>query len=97
MSLPVRFLPEARQDAIDSRRWYEQRLKGLGALFSQALADAMDRIQAHPFQYPQVMGPVRRVILPRFPYAVYFRVEPNEIIVLAVHGRQDPSRWQQRV
>jgi hypothetical protein len=42
------------------------------------------------------MGAVRRVILQRFPYAVYFRVEAHEIIVLAVHGRQDPNRWQKR-
>ena len=97
MSLPVRFLPEARQDALDIRCWYEQRLGGLGDLFSQSLADAIDRLQAHPLRYRQVADPVRRVILQRFPYAVYFRLEPGEIIVLAVHGRQDPSRWQKRL
>ena len=42
MTLPVRFLPEARQDALDIRCWYEQRLGGLGDLFSQSLADEPD-------------------------------------------------------
>jgi plasmid stabilization system protein ParE len=51
MTLPVRFLPEARQDALDIRCWYEQRLGGLGDLFSQSLADAIDRLQAHPLRY----------------------------------------------
>jgi len=31
MTLPVRFLPEAQQEAIESRNWYEQRQAGLGA------------------------------------------------------------------
>ena len=96
MTLPVRFLPEARQDALDTRAWYEERQSGLGTLFSKTLAAAVERLQAAPLSYPQVMGAVRRVILQRFPYAVYFRVEAHEIIVLAVHGRQDPNRWQKR-
>jgi toxin ParE1/3/4 len=96
MTLPVRFLPEAQQEAIESRNWYEQRQAGLGAMFAQALADGVQRLQDRPLRYPAVVGPIRRVILQRFPYAVYFRVESEEIIVLAVPGRQDPSRWKKR-
>ena len=97
MTLPVSFLPAARQDAIDTRSWYEDRQSGLGAMFSASLVAAVERLRAAPLSYPQVIGPVRRVILQRFPYAVYFRVQPDEIIVLAVHGRQDPGHWQKRV
>ena len=63
MTLPVRFLPEARQDALDTCAWYEDRQSGLGALFGKSLAA--------PRSYPHVMGAVRRVTLQRFPYAVY--------------------------
>ena len=35
-----------------------------------------------------------RAVLKRFPYAVYFRITADEIIVLAMHGRQDPLGWQ---
>jgi toxin ParE1/3/4 len=96
MTLPVRFLPEARQEAIETRDWYERRQPGLGTLFAQALAAAIGRLQAQPLTYPVAMGEVRRIILQRFPYAIYFRIEPTELIVLAVHGRQDPRRWQKR-
>jgi toxin ParE1/3/4 len=96
MTLPVKFLPEARQEALDTRAWYEDRQSGLGALFSKSLAAAVERLQAAPLSYPLVIGAVRRVVLQRFPYAVYFRLEVDEIIVLAVHGRQDPNRWQKR-
>jgi hypothetical protein len=35
-------------------------------------------------------------VLRRFPYAVYFREQGAEILVIALNGRQDPRRWQQR-
>ncbi|MCX5949952.1 MAG: hypothetical protein NT158_01950, partial [Cyanobacteria bacterium] len=40
-------------------------------------------------------GQIRRVVLSRFPYAVYFREQDTEILVIALHGRQDPRRWKQ--
>jgi len=35
-------------------------------------------------------------VLQRFPYALYFSQQGAEIIVIALQGRQDPERWQQR-
>jgi plasmid stabilization system protein ParE len=34
----------------------------------------------------------------RFPYSVYYVVEPSQIVVLAIfHGRRDPKQWRSRV
>ena len=34
----------------------------------------------------------------RFPFAVYFRIRSDALVVLAVfHGRRDPTVWQRRV
>ena len=49
-----------------------------------------------PAAFPCVHGAVRRLVVRRFPYAVYFREVGDEIVVLAIHGRQDPNRWQER-
>jgi plasmid stabilization system protein ParE len=46
--------------------------------------------------FPCVHGAVRRLVVRRFPYAVYFREAGDEVLVLAIHGRQDPRRWQKR-
>jgi plasmid stabilization system protein ParE len=46
--------------------------------------------------FPLIHGQIRRVVLSRFPYAVYFREQGTEILVIALHGRQDPRRWKQR-
>ncbi|MCP9779336.1 MULTISPECIES: type II toxin-antitoxin system RelE/ParE family toxin [Cyanobium] len=90
-------MPEARQDLIETRQWYDLRQAGFGTVFARAFADAIERMQAQPLSYPAVVGSIRRVILQRFPYAIYFRVETDEIVVLAVHSRQDPGRWRERI
>jgi hypothetical protein len=51
---------------------------------------------AIPDPSPLIHGQIRRLVLKRFPYAVYFREQGDEILVIALHGRQDPKLWQQR-
>jgi plasmid stabilization system protein ParE len=96
VSRPVRFRPEAEAEVLETHQWYEQRRRGLGTEFDTGLMNVVQRIAENPFQFPRVRGEIRRAVLSRFPYAVYFRIHVAEIIVLAVHGRQDPGRWQSR-
>ena len=92
----IDFRPQAEAEAVETRDWYEGRRHGLGGEFRAALEETVDRIVSNPFMYPRVRGETRRAVLERFPYAVYFRVTGEDIVVLAVHGRQDPRRWQSR-
>jgi plasmid stabilization system protein ParE len=92
----VAFRPQAHDEAIEVRRWYEARRPGLGDEFAAELASAVARIVEHPFAHPRVHGETRRAVLNRFPYTIYFRATADQIVVLAVHGRQDPARWQRR-
>lgn len=47
--------------------------------------------------FARVHHEIRRVRLRRFPYAIYYRILSDEIVVLAVmHGRRQPRRWQSR-
>jgi len=54
------------------------------------------RIAEKPLLFQRVHSKTRRAVLPRFPYAIYFRLVDTQIIVLAIHGRQHQSRWQSR-
>ncbi|MFM7550964.1 MAG: type II toxin-antitoxin system RelE/ParE family toxin [Cyanobacteriota bacterium] len=96
MKRKVRVLPEALKDLIETQRWYASRQPGLGQAFAEAIAEAVERIVRDPATFPCVHGAVRRLVMRRFPYAIYFRDVGNEILVIAVHGRQDPRRWQDR-
>jgi toxin ParE1/3/4 len=92
----VSFRPDAEAEALETRDWYEGRQPGLGAEFRAALDETIDRIAENPMQFRRVQGEIRRAILNRFPYAVYFREASSDIVVLAVHGRQHPRRWESR-
>jgi plasmid stabilization system protein ParE len=92
----VSFRPEAEAEALETRDWYEGRQAGLGAEFRAALDETIERIADGPMQFRVVRGETRRAILSRFPYAVYFRAAGDDVVVLAVHGRQHPRRWQYR-
>jgi plasmid stabilization system protein ParE len=63
--------------------------------------EEVDRAQAsivrNPLAYPRVHGEIRRALVPRFPYAIYFHIGADELVVLAImHGRRLPRRWQSR-
>ena len=92
----VVFRPQAEDDVLAVREWYESRRAGLGKEFGEAVNALVNRIAVQPLLYLRVHLETRRAVLARFPYAIYFRPTEVEIVVLAVHGRQHPSRWQAR-
>ena len=96
MTRGVIFRPQAEHEALEVRRWYEALRPGLGDEFGAEVDATVARIAEHPLAYARVRGETRRAVLTRFPHALYFRVTAEDIIVLAVHGRQDPSRWHTR-
>ena len=77
--------------------WYERERPGLGLEFAAELRSAYDRVINSPFGY-QVLGlGVRRALVRRFPYVVYFVIEGNVVEVIAVlHTSRDPLEWQRR-
>lgn len=88
--------PEAADDASEVQAWYESRRAGLGREFGVAIEALIGRIATNPFMFHRVHGEIRRAVLSRFPYAIFFRPSGDQIVVLAIHGRQHPSRWKTR-
>ena len=96
MALQVVFRPQAEDEVLEVRHWYESRRPGLGQEFGRALDLLIARIAASPLAFPRVHNETRRAVLSRFPYDIYFRVADEALVVLAIHGRQHPSRWRRR-
>ncbi|WP_198265788.1 type II toxin-antitoxin system RelE/ParE family toxin [sulfur-oxidizing endosymbiont of Gigantopelta aegis] len=75
----------------------EQR-QGLGFDFKLCADEAITKITRSPIIYKKVFQDVRRVILKRFPFGVYYLVDNDAVIVLAVlHARRDPENWKSRI
>ena len=89
--------PRADLDIEAAFEWYEKEQLGLGREFLHELRATYNRIVEGPFKYQHLRSGVRRALLRRFPYAVYFAVEGTVIVVLTVlHASRDPAEWQRR-
>jgi plasmid stabilization system protein ParE len=94
MALPLVFRPGVGRDLAVARMWYERQLRGLGEQFLACVETTFDTIEQFPELSAPVRGDVRRAMVPRFPYAVFYRVEPQRLTVLAVvHTARDPKLW----
>jgi plasmid stabilization system protein ParE len=97
MSLPVALTDEAEADLEEDALWYEQQA-GLGAALVAEVRDVLRRLSATQEMHQKVLRDVRRALVKRFPYSVFYRVYNDRVEVLAVfHNRRDPSVWQSRV
>jgi toxin ParE1/3/4 len=91
------FRPQAQSEILETRVWYDDQRPGLGRTFAAAVEETLSGIVRNPLAYPRVHGETRRALVPRFPYAIFFSIVADELVVLAVmHGRRHPRRWKLR-
>lgn len=84
MSLPIALSIPARDDFVEAGLWYEDQRRGWSAQFEHRLDAAFLAITERPASFPVIRGDVRRALLDQFPYAIYFRVMPDHILVIAI-------------
>lgn len=97
MKLPVVLRYEAQDEFDEAFDYYESARAGLGVDFAARVQQVFDRISANPQLHAVVFADVRKAVVKRFPYCVYYRSHPTHVEVLAVfHSRRDPSIWQGR-
>ena len=95
----IRFLvrPAAAADIDEAYLWYEGQRPGLGNEFLIAAQAVNEAIAQHPYLYPVVHRNTRRALFRRFPYALYYRIYDEVVVVVAcMHGRRSSKRWQSR-
>ena len=84
--------PEAKRELADAYFWYQEKRTGLGDEFLLCIDAAIQQARRSPEMYPVVHRNVRRALVRRFPYGVFYIVRPKAIVVLAFfHGRRNPK------
>jgi len=98
MSLPVELRSAAADDIQQGRRYYEDRLAGLGDRFVREVTKVLTRISDMPELYGVVARGVRAEGVKRFAYVVYYRVKPMHVEIIAVlDGGRSPRVWKSRL
>jgi plasmid stabilization system protein ParE len=93
----LRLTPEAEDDLADTYAWYEEQRAGLGDAFLRALDATIASVQRQPEAHQLVDETMRRALLRRFTYGVFFEVVAKEIVVYGIlHCARDPKSWKRR-
>jgi len=92
MTYRLVFREQVADDAARAHAYYEARSAGLGNEFLELFYSSARDIVRNPLLYRVVHRDFRRRLLPRFPYAVYYRVLKEEVAVCGLfHCARDPS------
>jgi plasmid stabilization system protein ParE len=90
--------PEAEAELLEAVQFYERRVAGLGASFLREFESAISAIEEAPERWQLMEGGLRRFLMHRFPYGIYYRVEGEELRILVVkHHRRHPDYWKHRL
>ncbi|ATC64538.1 hypothetical protein CMV30_11555 [Nibricoccus aquaticus] len=102
MSWRVVLRPEVEGDVAEAAGWYEERHKGLGAMFVEEVITVWDELAENPLlnsRRDQAKN-VRWRYPKRFPYRIVYEVfdEERVVVVAAVlHATRADRHWRARV
>jgi toxin ParE1/3/4 len=94
----VDYHPAVEVELREIRQYYEERSPGLGIQFIDELERQVLALAATPERWMIVTGEIRRCLMRRFPYIIYFRrVGADSIRVTVVkHQRRHPDYGRDR-
>ena len=96
MRLIVR--PEAESDLLQGFLWYEGQQPGLGVEFLTEVSRCQQSIEQRPLSFVRIDNTLRRAIVRRFPYALFFLVDAEQIsVVAAFHMARNPDALSLRL
>ena len=95
--MTVRFLTPASNELVQAIQYYEDQRIGLGREFLLEIEQVVDLITSFPSSWPIYTGNLRRALVKRFPFGLFYRVTQKEIVVAAVMDlRRDPDAVSHR-
>ena len=87
----IKILSSAVEDLHAGRLFYEKQSEGLGDYFLNSLFSDIDSLCLFAGVQSKVLG-YYRLLSKRFPYAVYYSVDDDDVVIRRVLGlRRDPE------
>ena len=83
MTYQVIVRPEAEREIQEAFEWYEERSEGLGLEFLRVADACLSIVQRNPEAYPIMHEEVRRALLRKFPYALFYLIREDTIVVIS--------------
>jgi toxin ParE1/3/4 len=100
MNRQITILAPAELEIKAAAGWYNDLRAGLGLELTIEIRAAIQRAAEHPrsCSHLRKQPEIRRASAHRFPYHIFFFVEPDKIVVFAVlHSARHDREWKKRV
>jgi plasmid stabilization system protein ParE len=90
--MKIKILDSGSLDLVDGYRFYERQAVGIGAYFLDSLYSDIDSLLISAGMHSVHFEKYHRLLSKRFPFAIYYRVEEETVLVYAVLDcRRDPA------
>jgi plasmid stabilization system protein ParE len=90
--MKIKILDSAKNDLIEGYYFYEKQSEGLGTYFLDSLYSDIDSLQVYAGIHQKQYKDFYRLLSKRFPFAIYYRKENQNVVVDAVLDcRRDPA------
>lgn len=84
--------PESYEDLKESFQWYSNRSNILGLEFIKEIEECFRKIRSNPFSCQKIKKTLRRALIKKFPYGIFYKIDEDEIIVFAIfHLSRNPK------
>ncbi len=84
----------AEAEAVEAASYYGERVPALGIEFLAELDRSVAAIHDSPKSWRIISHDIRRYLMSRFPFGIYYRIRPDHIRILAVkHHSRHPAYW----
>ena len=75
----------------DAKEYYNLQNSTLGDTFKNDIKRSIESIKKFPNLYPNITNDMRRCVLHRFPYSIFYAITDNTILILSVaHQHRKP-------
>jgi toxin ParE1/3/4 len=92
------FHPEAVEEYEESATYYRKISRELAISFVNSVEKGIEKILESPNTWPIVEEDVRRHLIKRFPFGIYYTIEDDYILIMAVmHMSRRPGYWKKRL
>jgi plasmid stabilization system protein ParE len=93
MDFEIIIEPRAWTDLDDIIFWYENASRGLGKRFYENFENSLNRIKKNPNAFLEIEPSVRRILIKKFPYKLFYTISGNKIFVIGImHAKRSTHR-----
>ena len=86
---------------IDFDKSYEYYFEGsikVADTFFRTINYSLENIRQNPFSFPIVYKIIRKYLVKKFPFVIYYQIEDSTIKVIAIfHTSRNPEIWNERI